>query len=171
MKQHLPNLLTLLNLASGSLGTILALKGHLTLAALCIWIGGVLDFLDGWMARMLRAYSPLGQQLDSLADLVTFGLLPAHIMYALIDQYTPSTYVPLFSLLIPIFSALRLARFNIDPTQRNEFRGLPTPAAGLFVSTLPWIIAANRYAWLTTVLTQPAVLAGIAVAVAGLLVA
>ena len=107
MKQHLPNLLTLLNLASGSLGTILALKGHLTLAALCIWIGGVLDFLDGWMARMLRAYSPLGQQLDSLADLVTFGLLPAHIMYALIDQYTPSAYVPLFSLLIPIFSAFR----------------------------------------------------------------
>ena len=171
MAQHFPNFLTLLSLTSGSLGIILALQGALAQAAICIWVGGVLDFLDGWLARLLRAHSPLGQQLDAMADLVTFGLLPANIMYGLISQHTPSAYTPLVSLLLPIFSALRLARFNIDTEQKTVFKGLPTPASGLFISTLPWIIVADRYSWLTAVLTRPGVLASVVVIVAGLLVA
>ena len=171
MKKHVPNFLTLLNLTSGSLGIILVLEGKLTYAALCVWIGGVFDFLDGWSARLLRAYSPLGQQLDALADLLTFGMLPSCIIYRLVDQYTSSSYLPLVALCLPVFSALRLARFNTDTAQRHVFRGLPTPASGLFVSTLPWMIATNRYPWLTAVLTLPEVLAGIAVVVAYLMVA
>ncbi len=168
MTKHVPNFLTLLNLTSGSLGILLVLQGRLTSAALCIWVGGVFDFLDGWSARLLRAYSPLGQQLDALADLVTFGVLPSCIMYALLAQYAHSPYVPLVVLCLPVFSALRLARFNVDTAaQRHAFRGMPMPASGLFVSTLPWLVATDRYAWLTA----PGVLAGIVVVVASLLVA
>lgn len=171
MKKHLPNFFTLLNLTIGSLGAILALKGHLTHAALCIWFGAFFDFFDGWLARTLKVYSPLGQQLDSLADLITFGWLPASIMYELISTQTSSTYLPFIALLLPAFSALRLARFNIDTRQKSVFIGLPVPANGVLISTLPWMMTANKYAWLTALLTQPYALAILVVLTSYLLIA
>jgi len=171
MKKCLPNFFTLLNLTSGGIGAILALQGNLTQAALCIWVGAFFDFFDGWLARMLKAYSPLGQQLDSLADLITFGWLPASIIYALISQNTALPYLPYVALLIPNFSALRLARFNIDTRQRSVFIGLPVPANGVFISTLPLIITANKYAWLTAWLSHSYVLVALVVLTSYLLVA
>ncbi len=171
MKKYLPNFLTLLHLTCGSLGVILALQGKLIQAAICVWLGGLFDFLDGFLARLLKAYSPLGQQLDSLADLITFGLLPASIMYGLIGRQTNSLYLPFTALLLPSFSALRLARFNIDTQQKDVFIGLPTPANGVLISTFPLIIAANKYAWLTTLLTQPYVLVTIVLLTSWLLIA
>ena len=155
MKKHLPNFLTLLNLTIGSFGTMLALQGQPTHAALCIWLGALLDFFDGWLARLLRVSSALGQQLDSFAVLITFGCLPASIMYVLIGAHTDAVYLPYIALLIPNCAALRLARFNIDTKQKSMFIGLPVPAHGLLISTLPLIIEANQDAWLTVLLTQP----------------
>lgn len=166
MKKHLPNFFTLFNLTLGGLGALWALQGYLTHAALCLWLGAVCDFLDGFLARLLNAYSPLGQQLDSFADLLTFGWLPASIMYQLIGQYTTSP-LPYIALLLPIFSALRLARFNLDTQQQYTFSGLPTPAQGLFVSTLPFIFAGNQFLWLA----HPYPLAALVVVLATLMVA
>lgn len=171
MKKHLPNFLTLLNLTSGGLGATLALQGDLAHAAMCIWLGGIFDVFDGLLARLLKVQSPLGQQLDSLADLITFGWLPASIMYRLIGQQTTSPYLPFIVLLIPVFSALRLARFNIDTRQTDVFIGLPVPAHAIFISTLPLIIAANKYVWLTAWLSCPKVLAIMVIFTSYLLVA
>jgi CDP-diacylglycerol---serine O-phosphatidyltransferase len=171
MKKYLPNFFTLFNLTIGSLGSILALKGNLTQAALCIWLGAFFDFFDGWLARLLKAYSPLGRQLDSLADLITFGWLPASIIYELISNQTSLAYLPYIALLIPNFSALRLARFNIDNRQQNVFIGLPVPANGVFISTLPLMITANKYAWLTTLLTNPYALVVLVILTSYLLIA
>ena len=170
MTKHLPNLFTLLNLTSGGLGALWALQGQLTHAALCLWLGAFFDFLDGLLARLLKAYSPLGQQLDSLADLLTFGWLPASIIYVLISQQTASPYLPYIALLIPAFAAFRLARFNLVP-QQHLFIGLPTPAHGLLISTLPWILTANKYPWLTAWLAQPYTLAALVILTSYLLVA
>ena len=171
MKKYLPNFFTLLNLTSGSIGAVLALRGHLTEAALCIWVGAFFDFFDGWLARLLKAYSPLGQQLDSLADLITFGWLPASVIYKLITNYTHLPYLPYIALLIPNFSALRLARFNIDTRQQSIFIGLPTPANGILISTLPLIITANKYIWLTAFLSHPYTLVMLVILTSYLLVA
>lgn len=158
MKRHLPNFLTLLNLASGSIGTILALKGNLIYGALFIRVGAGFDFLDGLLARALGLSSPLGKQLDSLADLITFGFLPTVIMYSLLELESASTELPYIALLITLCAALRLAKFNIDTNQKSVFLGLSTPALGIFISTLPPIIANNHYPLITYFLTQPYVL-------------
>lgn len=171
MLKYLPNFFTLLNLASGSLGAILALEGNLTGAALCIWFGAFFDFLDGWLARVLNARSLLGGQLDSLADLITFGCLPANIVYTLLSERTTSPYLPFTAIIIISFSALRLARFNVDVRQKNVFIGLPVPAHGMFIGTLPLIIAADQYAWLTGLLVQPYILVALVVLTSYLLVA
>jgi CDP-diacylglycerol--serine O-phosphatidyltransferase len=171
MLKYLPNFFTLLNLASGSLGAILALKGNLTGAASCIWLGAFFDFLDGWLARVLDVRSPLGGQLDSLADLVTFGCLPANIMYALLSEHTTSPYLPFTAIIVTGFSALRLARFNVDNRQKDVFLGLPVPANGIFIGTLPLIIAANRCTWLTSLLVQPYILVVLVILTSCLLVA
>ena len=171
MRKHLPNLFTLLNLASGSIGAIIALRGNLLYGALCIRLGACFDFLDGFAARVLRLPSPFGKQLDSLADLVTFGFLPTVIMYSLIEWQTTSQHLPYIALLITIFSALRLAQFNIDTRQNTNFLGLPTPANAIFISTLPFIITADKHPWLTTVLAHPYTLSGLSVVSAWLLIA
>ena len=171
MSRHLPNVCTLLNLTSGSMGMLCVLQGHLVQAAWCIWLGGICDFLDGMLARWLKATSPLGKQLDALADLTTFGLLPTLILYTLLRPCTHSAYVPLVVLLLPVTTAWRLARFNTTTQRQGSFRGLPSTASGLFVSTLPLIHTAHEYATLTEWLTLPWVLVTIVVALSGLLVA
>jgi CDP-diacylglycerol---serine O-phosphatidyltransferase len=171
MKRHLPNLFTLLNLASGSIGAIVALRGNLFYGALCIRFGACFDFLDGFAARVLRIPSPFGKQLDSLADLVSFGFLPTVIMYSLIESNTTSPHLPYVSLLITLFSALRLARFNLDTKQTTIFTGLPTPANAIFISTLPFILTSDKHPLLTSILSHPYTLIGLSILSSWLLVA
>ncbi|ACE05539.1 CDP-diacylglycerol/serine O-phosphatidyltransferase [Candidatus Amoebophilus asiaticus 5a2] len=163
MKKHLPNFLTLLNLASGSIGVILALKGNLIYAALLIRIGACFDFLDGFVARALRVHSSLGKQLDSLADLITFGFLPTVIMFSLLELQSSSPFLPYIAILITLCAALRLAKFNIDIAQKDVFLGLSTTAYGIFISTLPNVITRNNYPAISHILAHPYTLATLSI--------
>ena len=148
MKKHLPNTVTCLNLFSGCLGIVFAFQGNLRWAGYAIVIAAILDFFDGMLARMLKAYSAIGKELDSLADVVSFGVLPSVIIYQLfllapqIDSI--SVWLNFSAFLIAIFSALRLAKFNIDERQSDQFIGLPTPANALLIASFPMIIAENN---------------------------
>ncbi|WP_297932253.1 CDP-diacylglycerol--serine O-phosphatidyltransferase [uncultured Alistipes sp.] len=137
----IPNLLTLSNLLCGAFALVAVLAhGDLTLAFWLMILAAVFDFLDGFVARLLRQSGPLGVQLDSLADDITFGLLPAAILFVVGERMPTLFVLPQWTLwavfVLAAFSALRLARFNIDDTQHTEFRGLPTPAAALFCASL-----------------------------------
>jgi CDP-diacylglycerol--serine O-phosphatidyltransferase len=150
-----PNLLTVLNLLCGTSGIYFALEDNFGIALSLLLIGALFDFSDGLVARVLKVSSELGKQLDSLADLVTFGVLPKAMVFSLqqtllIDEAgTFSNLSPLHRvfilspLLITAFSALRLAKFNIDTRQSSSFIGLPTPANALFFASLCYVIASN----------------------------
>lgn len=146
--KHLPNTITLCNLISGCVATFFALNAHFELALTFIIIGAVFDFFDGFAARLLHVSSPLGKELDSLADDITFGFAPAAIVFSLLRLTLPAqleslgvpaecvTYVSFAAFLIAAFSALRLAKFNLDERQTTSFIGLPTPANALFWAAL-----------------------------------
>ena len=170
MKKQIPNLLTLLNLLSGGIGIIETFQSSLFHAAICIWLGAFFDLLDGLSARLLGTSSALGKQLDSLADLVTFGVLPSVIMYQLIQQGTPHPQLPWVALLITIFSALRLARFNNDEKQTTLFIGLPTPANAILISTLPPITLFSPHTFFIDFLSNPYALTGMVLVLSWLLV-
>ena len=144
MKKHIPNGVTCLNLFSGCLGIVYAFQGELKLASYAILAAAIFDFLDGLLARLLKAYSDIGKQLDSLADVVSFGVLPSVLIYQLFLQSPQegllSTWINYSAFLIAVFSALRLAKFNIDVRQSENFIGLPTPANALLISSFPFII-------------------------------
>ena len=132
MKQ-IPNLITCLNLLAGSFACVMALKfNNYTGAFIFIAMASVFDFLDGLAARLLKAYSNIGAELDSLADVVSFGLAPGCIVYSYFASYTNIAGFPLLAFLLPVFAALRLAKFNVDKRQTTSFLGLPVPASGLF---------------------------------------
>ena len=137
MKRHLPNFLTCCNLLCGCLGIIFVLENRGIPAAYLVWLAGVFDFFDGFVARMLKVSSPIGKELDSLADVVSFGVLPSLVMYKMISASTDSSFLPYIGFTVAVFSALRLAIFNVDETQRDSFRGLNTPANTLFITSLP----------------------------------
>jgi CDP-diacylglycerol---serine O-phosphatidyltransferase len=139
MKKHFPNFLTCCNLLCGCLGIVFLLEDRGVAAAYFVWAACIFDFFDGFAARMLKVASPIGKELDSLADVVSFGLLPAMVMYKLIAASTPSDALPYLGFMIAVFSALRLAIFNVDETQRDSFKGLNTPANSLFITSLPLI--------------------------------
>src|SRR5690554_4585577 len=126
-------------------GIYYVLGGNLFYGAYFIFVAAILDFLDGFVARLLNAYSEIGKQLDSLADLVTFGVLPAFIVFTLLQDIFPGTYLPFLAFFIGTQSAIRLATFNIDTRQTDRFIGVPTPANGLLISTLPFM--AERFVW------------------------
>lgn len=142
----IPNIITCFNLLCGCVGVVFALGGAVQAAMVCMLLAAVFDFLDGFAARLLKAYSTVGKQLDSLADMVSFGLLPAAMLYYVM-QKTPveahGAYLLLmFSpFLLTVFSALRLAKFNVDERQTTSFRGLPTPANALFFASATIIYA------------------------------
>ena len=145
LKQHIPNLLTCGNLVSGCLSILFVAMGMPVKAALMIFVAGLFDFLDGFAARLLHAHSPIGADLDSLSDVVSFGVAPGFIMFWLMSHASdlPSvvwlgiSVLPCLAFLLPVFSALRLAKFNIDDTQKTSFRGLPAPGMAIFVASLP----------------------------------
>jgi CDP-diacylglycerol--serine O-phosphatidyltransferase len=150
LKKHLPNAITCANLFSGCIGIVLAFEGELIAASYAIFLSAIFDFFDGLASRVLKSFSGIGKDLDSLADMVSFGVLPAVIMYQLllqarqIDNISP--YLNYIAFLIPVFSALRLAKFNVDTRQAEHFIGLPTPANAILIASFPIILAHhNRY--------------------------
>ncbi len=137
MKKHIPNLISCLNLFSGSIAVVLAFEGLFFYAFLWIMLAAVMDFLDGMAARLLNAYSPIGKELDSLADIISFGFAPGIMIFKILQINSEIVnfgfpFLPYIAFLIPIFSALRLAKFNIDERQTDSFIGLPTPANAMF---------------------------------------
>lgn len=146
MKKHIPNFITCLNLTSGVLGILYA-ESNLIFASYAVLVAAVFDFLDGMVARLLHVSSAIGKELDSLCDVVSFGVLPGIIIWKLFEAaflYTPvppGYYFLIFlSVLIPVFSALRLAKFNLDERQVQGFIGLPTPANAMFIASIPLIV-------------------------------
>lgn len=141
--RHIPNAVTCCNLFSGCIAILMAYQGIYQAALIFIFLGAVFDFFDGMLARVLKAYSPLGKELDSLADDITFGVAPSMIVYSLFKEVqmpaflSPiAEYLPYTAFLIAVFSALRLAKFNIDTRQSTSFIGIPTPANALFWGAL-----------------------------------
>ncbi len=161
MKKHIPNLITLMNLFCGCVAVIFAVLNQLELAAFFVFLGVLFDFFDGFAARMLKVQSPLGLQLDSLADMVTSGLVPGIVMFQLLamsmsggwnvdlsSEAAGDTFwvglkvapLPFLGFLITLASGYRLAKFNIDAEQQSSFKGLPTPANTLLILSLPLIL-------------------------------
>lgn len=139
MKRHIPNMITSLNLLSGCVGILLVLKGDFSVAFLCVLASGIFDFFDGFVARLLHVKSTIGKELDSLADVISFGLQPAMLMYMMLKNVTDDPYLPYFAFLIVIFSALRLAKFNVDERQTTDFIGVNTPMNTFFIFSLPFV--------------------------------
>jgi len=139
IKSNIPNGFTLLNLLSGVIGIIWVLQGDILSGAYFILISAVFDFFDGFAARILKVPSEIGKQLDSLADLVSFGVLPGFILFKMAEVQSGWEWLPYFTLIVPLLSAYRLAKFNLDTRQSDQFIGLPTPANALFISTLPYL--------------------------------
>jgi CDP-diacylglycerol--serine O-phosphatidyltransferase len=137
-KKHIPNSITCLNLISGCIATYWAFQGDAQLALLFIVIGAVFDFFDGMVARLLHVSSPIGKELDSLADDITFGFAPSAIVFNFLVPLTThlSPIIPYLAFIMAAFSALRLAKFNLDERQALGFIGLPTPANALFWGSL-----------------------------------
>jgi CDP-diacylglycerol--serine O-phosphatidyltransferase len=131
----------------GCFGIVFLLEDRAVPAAYFVWAAGVFDFFDGFVARLLKVSSPIGKELDSLADMVTFGLLPGLIMYKLIGAHSDSEILPYIGFMMAAFSALRLAIFNIDTRQSDSFIGLNTPANTFFISALP-LLPATITGWL-----------------------
>ncbi|WP_413818255.1 CDP-alcohol phosphatidyltransferase family protein [Tenacibaculum sp. IB213877] len=155
MKSLIPNLLTLGNLLCGTIATIFAVKGDYYATALLVGVGIGFDFFDGFVARLLKVQGELGKQLDSLADMVTSGVVPGIVMMQMLvnaldvdavgyfgfdKEGVSGSNFPYFGLLLTLFACYRLAKFNIDERQSDSFIGLPTPAMSLFVISLPIIV-------------------------------
>ena len=139
MKKHIPNTITCLNLISGCVATYWAFCGVWDVALLFIILGSVFDFFDGMSARLLGVSSPIGKELDSLADDITFGFAPSAIIFDFLKSgvdYLPWHYLAYAAFIMAAFSALRLAKFNLDERQTTSFIGLPTPANALFWGSL-----------------------------------
>lgn len=155
IKKHIPNFITSLNLFTGCVAVLLAFKGNYQGAFIAILVSAVFDFFDGFAARMLKAYSPMGKELDSLADMVSFGLAPGAIVFSLLSQTVISEWLPYLAFLIPVFSGLRLAKFNIDERQTSSFIGLPTPANAIFWAGLAFSYSTFLVAnvWILIVIT------------------
>ena len=174
IKKNIPNLFTSANLFSGCLGIVFAFQGNLVWTAYMVGIAAVMDFLDGFVARLLKVHSEIGKQLDSLADMVTFGVVPGVVMFHLLQQSfyyglfleywegkSPENFnsvwydtnridlIPYLGFIITVFSAIRLAKFNIDTRQSDSFIGVPTPANSILICSIPLILyfgdEAGRY--------------------------
>lgn len=142
IRKYIPNTITCLNLVSGCIASVMAFEGNLLFALLWIVAAAVFDFFDGLAARALKAYSPMGKELDSLADVVSFGVAPGMILFTSLRIWASSSsagclseYIPYIAFVVPAFSGLRLAKFNIDERQTTSFIGLPVPAHALLWSS------------------------------------
>ncbi|MGB5698451.1 CDP-alcohol phosphatidyltransferase family protein [Muriicola sp.] len=171
MKNHIPNILTLMNVFSGCLAVVFAVKNQWEIMAFFVFLGMFFDFFDGLSARLLKVQSPLGIQLDSLADMITFGLVPGIVMFQLLTMsetggwnlkitenmnwYSFHGLLPFIGFTVTLSSAYRLARFNIDENQTTSFIGLPTPANALLIISLPLILIFNGNDALNAIILNP----------------
>jgi CDP-diacylglycerol--serine O-phosphatidyltransferase len=193
VKKHIPNFLTCCNLLCGCLGIIKCFEFSfagcfggsttpwLEEAGYLIFLACIFDFLDGFAARILKVSSPIGKELDSLADCVTFGVLPGLILFHLIksdidnlrNSFLPDFIynLPYIALIIPIFSALRLAKFNVDTRQSESFIGVPTPANAILIASFPFIISQAKWDIMTSILTNAYWLLSITLVMSFLLIA
>ena len=176
IKKHIPNLITLINLFCGCIAVVFVSQENFLMAFCMVSLGIFFDFFDGFFARLFKVSSPLGLQLDSLADMVTSGVVPGLVMYKMLadiqenqSQYnlTEDTYymgvVPYLGFLITLASCYRLAKFNIDTRQTDSFIGLPTPANALLIMSIPMIQFHSEFEWLVDFLSNPYVLVGVTV--------
>ncbi len=147
--KQIPNTITLLNLLCGSLAVTFAFEGDLKTGVYFVFAGLLFDFADGFVARLLKVSSPLGAQLDSLADLVTFGLFPSVVVYQILQTpycdgkctgLVPPSIFPYLAFVIVLFSAYRLAKFNVDTEQTYNFKGIPTPINALLFCAIPFLL-------------------------------
>ncbi|SFB77622.1 CDP-diacylglycerol---serine O-phosphatidyltransferase [Flagellimonas taeanensis] len=174
MKSYIPNFLTLLNVLSGCIATVFAVLNQLEWAALFVFIGIFFDFFDGLAARVLKVQSEVGVQLDSLADVITSGLVPGVVMFQLLNMAerggwnlgifghsTEMTILPFFGFVITLASAYRLAKFNVDENQVSSFVGLPTPANALLILSLPLILLYHNNELLNGIILNPWFLVGL----------
>lgn len=175
VKKHIPNIITLLNLTSGLIALNYAFDSNLGMAFFWVCMGIFFDFWDGFAARALKVQSPIGLQLDSLADVVTSGVVPGVAMFKMLQPIAESYqenaasqdynfYVAMFpyiGFIITLAAAYRLAKFNVDTRQTDSFIGLPTPANALFIMSLPIIAYNDAYPALTPVLANPYILIAI----------
>ncbi len=168
-KKHIPNSLTLLNALSGCIGIIQVLDGNIYYGAYFVILSAAFDFLDGFVARILKVQGELGKQLDSLADAISFGLLPGIVLFAMSESSSEANWLTYLTLSVPVFSIYRLAKFNLDTRQTDRFIGLPTPSSALFITTLPFL--ATKWPAMGDLISSPFVLAGIAIIISFLLVA
>mgnify|MGYP001296035246 CR=1 FL=1 len=139
IKKHVPNTITLLNLFCGCIALVCIAKGDFFYGFIFVCLGIFLDFFDGFFARLFKVSSPLGLQLDSLADMITSGVVPGYVMYSMLAMTTENSYLPFAGFVITLGACYRLANFNIDERQTDSFIGLPTPANALFFLSLPLI--------------------------------
>jgi CDP-diacylglycerol--serine O-phosphatidyltransferase len=174
LKRHLPNAVTCLNLFFGCLALTQIFAGRLEVGGYFVAAAAAADFMDGLLARALRVSSAIGKDLDSLADMVSFGVVPGAILFQLLNKGGVTSGLPVWlpyaGFVVSLFSALRLAKFNNDTRQTDSFIGLPTPACTLVVASLPLILASDRFG-LTGIILNPWVLLGLTVLLSGLLVA
>jgi CDP-diacylglycerol--serine O-phosphatidyltransferase len=177
--KHIPNTLTLINLFIGCLSIVSAFEGNLLMAGYLILLAAIFDYLDGFSARLLKAYSPLGKELDSLSDLVSFGVAPSVIIFHLLKDALGLTanegllsgnVLLAIPFLIAVFSSLRLAIFNLDTRQTTSFIGLPTPANAIFIVGLVLGLNSPFGAWFEIVTSSSTALIVLALVLSALLV-
>ena len=149
IKSHIPNTITVFNLLCGSIAVIFLFNGLLLGAALLVGLAAVFDFLDGFTAKLLNAKSLIGKELDSLADVISFGLVPSLFMFVLLKSEVNNemssfmSVIPYLALAITAFSALRLAKFNLDTRQTTSFIGLPVPSNAIFIISFVMVVSTN----------------------------
>ncbi len=174
LKKYIPNALTMGNLLSGCIAVLFAVHDQMEYVAFFVALGIFFDFFDGFFARLLNVQSEVGLQLDSLADMVTSGVVPGIVMYQLLLDATDIPWgasmdayhfnIAYLGFMVTLASAYRLAKFNVDDRQTNSFIGLPTPANTLFIISIPLILIYGEYAFAKAVFTNPYVLIGITIA-------
>lgn len=157
MSKHIPNLLTISNLICGCIALYLTFQGELVFTAYFIGLAAIFDFMDGAAARLLNVSNPIGKELDSLADMVSFGLVPGSVVFHLLEK-SPLSQYSFMALVIPIFSAYRLAKFNVDENQNENFIGLPTPANCLVFVSIPLITTFNAESTIAYLVEIPEIL-------------
>jgi CDP-diacylglycerol---serine O-phosphatidyltransferase len=172
LTRNIPNLLTTFNLLSGCISIVLSFQDYLILSSYFIFIAAVFDFSDGFVARLLNAHSEIGKQLDSLADIISFGLAPSVILFKILlmslvysdasfsfDTANMGQLLILYSaFLVTVFSAIRLAKFNIDERQTSEFIGLPTPACAIFIASISLILFQQENQFVQSLILNSALL-------------
>lgn len=155
MKKQIPNVFTMLNMASGLMALVFILENNFVYGAVFVFLGIVFDFFDGFAARLLKVQSALGLQLDSMADMVTSGVVPGLVVFKLLSMNPINNdYISMIGFVLTLAAGLRLAKFNIDTRQSNSFIGLPTPAMSIFVVSLPLVVIYGDWQWLNVLITS-----------------